>query len=75
MQHNKDLVQLAKYPEFYTLKKELLDFIDRIDTVTGVETIEELKGRQYSVENIKELLINLGLLNRVDFTPKDSSYE
>jgi PP-loop superfamily ATP-utilizing enzyme len=79
---NPDIKNLAKYQEFYALKKELESFCDKmesiqdidVDRVSRVTIAEEVYARQYAAQKIRSLLSDLGLIEKG--RPKqDKSYE
>lgn len=67
-----DIQNLKKYPEFYALKLELEAFCDKMDSiediklsdVSRVTLIEEVYGRRWASQHIRDLLSSLGLVDK-----------
>lgn len=77
-----DINNLKKYPEFYALKTELEAFCDRLDSISDIELTdtsrvtltEEVYGRRWASEKVRDLLSSLGLVDR-KFTKRDMTME
>lgn len=77
-----DLKNITKYPEFAVFRQELLKFCDKIenisdvqiDSVTRVTVIEEILGRRWAAEKVREFLMGLGVLQVGDIK-RDKTYE
>lgn len=77
-----DINNLKKYPEFYALKKELENFCDKMDSiddiklddVSRVTLAEEVYGRRYASEKVRDLLSSLGLVDK-KFNKRDMTME
>lgn len=71
-QNHIDIQNLKRYPEFYALQKELENFCDKLDNISdikidGVSRIsleQEVYGRRYASEKVKDLLSSLGLVDK-----------
>lgn len=80
---NNDVKNLAKYPEFYALKKELVNFCDKMDNISDINLTkesrvslnEEIFGRRWASDKIKELLSNLGMVDQEDIRKQDKTFE
>lgn len=78
---NKDLQKLSTYPEFYALKKELLDFVTRSTSeINDLDIKAETFPFQAAVKietakNIKSLLTTLGLIADQDYSKRKQTYE
>lgn len=62
-----DLKELTKYPEFYALKQELEKFCDSMDNISDLEgeiKLEEICGRRFASKKVRNLLSDLGLIER-----------
>ena len=67
-----DIQNLKKYPEFYALRLELEDFCDKLDSIQDIDlqdksrvTLnEEIYGRLWASEKVRDLLSSLGLVDR-----------
>lgn len=78
-----NIANLAKYPEFHALKKELLTFCDTMDNIRDIDitshsrvTLEqEIYGRRFASDKVKELLMRLGMLEQKDFKKIDKTFE
>lgn len=77
-----DINNLKKYPEFYALKVELEAFCDRLDSISDIDLTdssrvtltEEVYGRRWASEKVRDLLSSLGLVDR-KFTKRDMTME
>lgn len=77
------LKDITKYPEFFLLKEELLKFCDKMDNISdinieGVSRVtiqEEIVGRRYASEKVKEFLVSIGMLQVDDIKPRVQTYE
>ena len=79
-QNQIDIQGLKKYPEFFALKQELEKFCDKMDSIEDIDVTnvsrvtlaEELYGRRYASQKVRDLLASLGLvekkINRRDMT-------
>lgn len=80
---NNDIKNLAKYPEFHALKKELLTFCDKMDNISDIELNresrvslnEEIFGRLWASDKVKELLSQLGMVDQSDIKKQDKTFE
>jgi hypothetical protein len=71
-QNHIDIQNLKRYPEFYALQKELEDFCDKLDNISDIKLDEfsrvsleqEVFGRRYASEKVKDLLSSLGLVDK-----------
>lgn len=67
-----EIQNLKKYPEFYALRKELEDFCDKMDNISDIKlsdvsrvTLEqEVYGRRFASERVRDLLSSLGLIDK-----------
>ena len=67
-----DLQNLKKYPEFHALRQELEKFCGKMDDISDIDidklsrvTLEqEVYGRRYASEQVKDLLSSLGLIDK-----------
>lgn len=67
-----DIQNLKKYPEFYALKLELEDFCDKLDSISDIDLSdssrvtlqEEIYGRRWASEKVRDLLSSLGLVDK-----------
>lgn len=67
-----DIQSLKKYPEFHALRQELEDFCDKLDNISDIKidgvsrvTLEqEVYGRRYASEKVRDLLSTLGLVDK-----------
>ena len=74
---------LAKYPEFFLLKEELLKLCDKmdnisdiqIDNVSRVTIAEEIVGRRWASEQVKDFLMRLGMIEKADLKGRIQTYE
>lgn len=77
-----DIQNLKKHAEFWALKKELEDFCDKMDNiqninieeVSRVTLTEEVFGRRYASEKVRDLLSSLGLVDK-KFVKRDMTME
>jgi len=71
-QNQIDIGNLKRYPEFHALKQELEKFCDKMDSIDDIEInvvsrvtlAEEVYGRHYASEKVRDLLSTLGLVDR-----------
>lgn len=62
---------LKKYPEFFALKQELEEFCDELDSIRDIDIsetsrvtlTEEVVGRRFASERVRDLLSSLGLID------------
>lgn len=67
-----EIQNLKKYPEFYALRKELEDFCGKMDDISDIKlgdvsrvTLEqEIYGRRFASERVRDLLSSLGLIDK-----------
>lgn len=65
-----DIQNLKKHQEFWSLKKELELFCDRLDSIADIDLsepkrvslAEEIYGRSWASKQIRELLYSFGLV-------------
>lgn len=77
-----DIQNLKKYPEFYALKVELEAFCDKMDSiediklsdVSRVTLVEEVYGRRWASQHVRDLLSSLGLVDK-RVTKRDMTME
>jgi hypothetical protein len=82
-ENKKHLAVLVKYPEFYALKQELLDFCHELDDLNEIDlekrnrltVAEEVRANQYASKKIRHLLAKLGVLTKKDFKNQIQTYE
>lgn len=68
-----DIQNLKKHREFYALKVELEEFCARMDSISDIDLsdtsrvtlLEEIYGRRWASEKIKDLLSSLGLIDKI----------
>ena len=71
-QRHVDIQNLKKHAEFYALKKELEEFCDKMDSISDIDLsdvsrvtlLEEIYGRRWASEHIRDLLSSLGLIDK-----------
>lgn len=81
-QRHLDIQNLKKFQEFYSLKKELEEFCDKLDSISDIDLsdvsrvtlTEEVYGRRWASEKVRDLLSTLGLVDR-KFTKRDMTME
>lgn len=81
-QRHLDIQNLKKFQEFYSLKKELELFCDKLDSIEDIDLsdksrvtlTEEVYGRRWASQHIKELLYSLGLADK-KYTKRDMTME
>ena len=67
-----DIQNLKKHREFYALQQELEDFCDKMNSIDDIDLsdtnrvtlTEEVYGRRWASEKVRELLNTLGLIDR-----------
>lgn len=67
-----DIQNLKRHAEFYALKLELQDFCDRLDSIEDIDLedrnrvtlAEEIYGRRWASQKVKDLLSTLGLVDK-----------
>lgn len=77
-----DIQNLKKYPEYYAFKKELEDFCDKMDSIGDIDLTErsrvtladEIYGRRWASEKVRDLLSSLGLVDKKHIT-RDLTHE
>ena len=77
-----EIQHLKKYPEFYALRLELENFCDKMDSISDIDlkdksrvTLnEEIYGRRWASEQVRDLLYSLGLVER-NFSKRDMTME
>lgn len=77
-----DVQNLKKYPEFYALKKEMEAFCEKMDSLDDIDLSdrnrvdlkEEIYGRRWASEKVRDLLSTLGLIDK-QINVRDRSYE
>lgn len=81
-QRQVEIQNLKRFPEFYALKVELEAFCDKMDSiediklsdVSRVTLTEEVFGRRWASEKVRDLLSTLGLVDK-KFTKRDMTME
>lgn len=81
-QRHIDIQNLKRHQEFYALKRELEDFCDKLDSITDIDLsdvsrvtlTEEVFGRRWASEKVRDLLSTLGLVDK-KFTKRDMTME
>lgn len=71
-QNHLDINNLKKYPEFFALKQELEKFCDKMDSIDDIDLSdvsrltlsEEVYGRRYASDKVRDLLSTLGLVDK-----------
>lgn len=77
-----DIQNLKKHREFYALQQELEDFCDKMDSISDIDLsdtsrvtlTDEIYGRRWASEKVRELLNTLGLIDR-QLSKKDNTFE
>lgn len=73
---------LKRFPEFHALKIELEAFCDKLDSISDIDLTdvsrvtlnEEIYGRRWASEKVRDLLSTLGLVEK-KFTKRDMTHE
>lgn len=81
-QRHLDIQNLKKFQEFYSLKKELEEFCDKLDSISDIDLSdvsrvtlnEEIYGRRWASEKVRDLLSTLGLVDK-RVTKRDMTME
>lgn len=81
-QRHIDIQNLKKYQEFYSFKREMEIFCDKLDSISDIDLsdknrvtlTEEVYGRRWASEQIRTLLYGLGLVDK-KFTKRDMTME
>jgi len=82
MDRHVDIQNIKKYPEFHALKMELEEFCEKMDSiedisltnVSRVTLTEEVYGRRWASQRVKDLLSSLGLVDK-KFAKRDMTME
>ena len=77
------LKNIAQYPEFFLLKEKLLELCDKmdnisdiqIDNVSRVTITEEIVGRRWASQKVRDFLVSLEMLEQSDIISKSKTYE
>lgn len=77
-----DIQNLKRHQEFYALKLELEDFCNRLDSISDIDLsnpnrldlAQEIYGRRWASEKIKDLLSTLGLVDKTNIK-RDATFE
>lgn len=77
-----DIQNLKKHREFYALQQELEDFCVKMDSISDIDLsdtsrvtlTDEIYGRRWASEKVRELLNTLGLIDK-QLTKKDNTFE
>lgn len=78
---NNDIKTLTKYPEYYALKKLLLDHIQGLRNEVDALDVKDpsfafqVGVKIQSVNDLKGFLLKLGAVERSDFEKKRQTYE
>ncbi len=67
-----DAQNLKKYPEYYALKQEMEFFCDKMDSISDIDLSavsrvsleQEIYGRRWASQQVRELLSTLGLVDK-----------
>lgn len=67
-----EIQNLKRHPEFYSLKLELEEFCNKMDSISDidltdpqrVDLAQEIYGRRWASEKVKDLLSTLGLVDK-----------
>lgn len=78
-----DIQNLKKYPEFYALKKHFEEFCQKLDSISDIDLSkrsrvtlnEEIYGRRWASQAIKDELSSLGLVDKRSPIVKDRTME
>lgn len=81
-QRHIDIQALKRFPEFYALKRELEAFCDKMDSISDIDLsdvsratlTEEVFGRRWASEKVRDLLSTLGLVDK-KFVKRDMTME
>lgn len=81
-QNHIDIQNLKRHAEFYALKKELENFCDKMDSIDDIDLsqvsrvtlAEEVYGRRYASNQVRDLLSSLGLVDK-KFNKRDMTHE
>lgn len=81
-QRHIDIQNLKRHQEFYALKVELEAFCDKLDSISDIDLSdfsrvtlnEEIYGRRWASEKVRDLLSTLGLVDK-KFTKRDMTME
>lgn len=81
-QNHIDIQNLKRHAEFYALKKELENFCDKMDSIDDIDLsqvsrvtlAEEVYGRRYASNQVRDLLSSLGLVDK-KFNKRDMTME
>lgn len=71
-QRHLDINNLKRFQEFHALKMELEDFCDKLDSIADIDLsdksrvtlTEEVYGRRWAAEKVRNLLFELGLVDK-----------
>lgn len=77
-----DIQNLKRFPEFHALKVELEEFCNKMDSISDIDLsdvsratlVEEVYGRRWASEKVRDLLSTLGLVDK-KFTKRDMTME
>lgn len=77
-----DIQNLKKHREFYALQQELEDFCDKMDSISDINLsdtsrvtlTDEIYGRRWASEKVRELLNTLGLIDK-QYVKRDMTME
>lgn len=77
-----DLQNLKKYPEFFALKQEMEEFCNQMDSLSDIDLApsrialnEEIAGRVWARDKVRDLLASLGLVDKTNPKVKDKTGE
>ncbi len=81
-QNHIDIQNLKKYPEFYAFRQELEKFCGKMDDISDIDIDgqsrvsleQEVYGRRYASEKVKDLLSSLGLVDKTNIK-RDLTHE
>lgn len=81
-QRHIDIQNLKKYPEFYAFKLELEEFCDKMDSLQDMDLSKnqrvsisnEVFGRKWASEKVRDLLSTLGLVDKTHIT-RDMTFD
>ncbi len=77
-----DVQNLKRFQEFYSLKVELEEFCDKMDSIEDIDLsdvsrvtlTEEVYGRRWASQKVRDLLSTLGLVDK-RVTKRDMTFD
>lgn len=75
-QRHIDIQNLKRHQEFYSLKMELEDFCNKMDSIEDIDLTDphridlaqEIFGRRWASQRVRDLLSSLGLVDKIKVT-------